>query len=149
MCAYSPESLAMGLIVLVDGRNVSNALCKSLLEYVAVSCAYIVMMYVHILYVLTVCTCVYLHVRVYMSMCMHMFCYWKYSVLYEWNIYIIISFIRKYNCPYDTLEISSLNTMNHGYKSYRLLFLCIYCIHSIFGGHLVWWTEWYWVYIAS
>ena len=37
VCAYSPEALAMGLIVLVDGRHVSNALCKALLEHVAVS----------------------------------------------------------------------------------------------------------------
>lgn len=31
----NPEALAMGLIVVIDGRHVSNALCKCLLEHVA------------------------------------------------------------------------------------------------------------------
>ena len=48
MCFCSPEALAVGLIVLVDGRHVSNALCKSLLEHVAVSCAVDVELYVHV-----------------------------------------------------------------------------------------------------
>lgn len=41
---YSSEVLANGLIVLVDGRHVSNGLCKGLLEHVAVSCIFDVIM---------------------------------------------------------------------------------------------------------
>ena len=50
----------MGLIVLVDGRHVSNALCKSLLEHVGVSCTllYLIVTYMYIAYTYFIHICI-------------------------------------------------------------------------------------------